>query len=88
LAWDFILRLWLAIPSRSIQSLPKPMQTARVIAGRLTGLCLFVQWVDGRLGAFDIAEAENVKVGTKIVIHLKDDCLDYADAALLESAPF
>lgn len=32
-----------------------------------------------RSGTFQIQEAEGVQLGTKIVIHLKTDCREYAD---------
>lgn len=31
-----------------------------------------------RLGSFEVAEAEGVQRGTKIVVHLKGDCYDFA----------
>lgn len=31
-----------------------------------------------RLGSYEITEAEGVQRGTKVVVHLKGDCYDYA----------
>lgn len=31
-----------------------------------------------RSGAFEIAEASGVRQGTKIVLHLKDDCKEFS----------
>ena len=31
-----------------------------------------------RLGSFEVTEAEGVQRGTKVVIHLKGECYDYA----------
>ncbi|XP_055594168.1 heat shock protein 75 kDa, mitochondrial [Uranotaenia lowii] len=37
------------------------------------------KWSSDGSGNFEIQEAENVRVGTKIVIHLKTDCREFAD---------
>lgn len=37
------------------------------------------KWTSDGSGNFEIQEAENVRVGTKIVIHLKADCREFAD---------
>jgi TNF receptor-associated protein 1 len=37
------------------------------------------------LDSYEITEADNVPVGTSIVIHLRDDCLDYANEHQVES---
>lgn len=36
-----------------------------------------------RQGAYEIGEAENVDRGTKIVIHLKGDCYDFAKEEMI-----
>ncbi|XP_055623989.1 heat shock protein 75 kDa, mitochondrial [Toxorhynchites rutilus septentrionalis] len=38
-----------------------------------------LKWTSDGSGNFEIQEAENVQVGTKIVIHLKTDCREFAD---------
>ncbi|KAI9593772.1 heat shock protein Hsp90 family protein [Syncephalis fuscata] len=45
-------------------------------------------WTSDGLGAYTIAEADNVDVGTKIVIDLRDQCLEFADRAKVESIVF
>ncbi|XP_063710038.1 heat shock protein 75 kDa, mitochondrial [Culicoides brevitarsis] len=37
------------------------------------------KWSSDGSGSYEIVEADNVAVGTKIVIHLKADCREYAD---------
>lgn len=37
------------------------------------------KWTSDGSGNFEIQEAENVQVGTKIVIHLKADCREFSD---------
>ncbi|XP_038106204.1 heat shock protein 75 kDa, mitochondrial [Culex quinquefasciatus] len=37
------------------------------------------KWTSDGSGNFEIQEAENVRVGTKIVIHLKADCREFSD---------
>lgn len=37
------------------------------------------RWVSDGSGNYEISEAEGVQIGTKIVIHLKADCREYAD---------
>ncbi|KAF9431448.1 TNF receptor-associated protein 1, mitochondrial [Entomortierella beljakovae] len=41
-------------------------------------------WTSDGSGSYEIAEAENVAVGTKIVITLRDDCKEYATEALID----
>lgn len=41
-------------------------------------------WTSDGLGAYDIQEAENVDIGTKIVVHLKNDCLKFAEHKSVE----
>ncbi|XP_070554261.1 heat shock protein 75 kDa, mitochondrial-like [Ptychodera flava] len=36
------------------------------------------RWISDGTGSFEIAEAENVQPGTKIVVHLKKDCWKYS----------
>lgn len=36
------------------------------------------KWTSDGLGSYELSEAENVQRGTKIVIHLKGECYDYA----------
>uniref|UniRef100_A0A182THM4 Heat shock protein 75 kDa, mitochondrial n=1 Tax=Anopheles melas TaxID=34690 RepID=A0A182THM4_9DIPT len=38
-----------------------------------------LKWSSDGSGTFEIQEAENVAIGTKIVIHLKADCREFAD---------
>ena len=40
-------------------------------------------WTSTGLGEYEVAEAENVKVGTKIIIHLKEEDLQFADPDLV-----
>ncbi|KAG0223553.1 TNF receptor-associated protein 1, mitochondrial [Actinomortierella wolfii] len=42
-------------------------------------------WTSDGSGSYEIAEAENVDVGTKIVIKLRDDCKEYAKEAVIEN---
>jgi TNF receptor-associated protein 1 len=37
------------------------------------------RWASDGTGSFEIQECEDVDVGTKIVIHLKPECREYAD---------
>ncbi|XP_005391380.1 PREDICTED: heat shock protein 75 kDa, mitochondrial isoform X2 [Chinchilla lanigera] len=39
------------------------------------------QWLSDGSGVFEIAEASGVRTGTKIVIHLKPDCREFANEA-------
>ncbi|KAF9103402.1 TNF receptor-associated protein 1, mitochondrial [Mortierella sp. AM989] len=41
-------------------------------------------WTSDGSGSYEIAEAENVAVGTKIVITLRDDCKEYAKEELID----
>ncbi|KAI8600341.1 ribosomal protein S5 domain 2-type protein, partial [Dissophora ornata] len=41
-------------------------------------------WTSDGSGSYEIAEAENVAIGTKIVITLRDDCKEYAQEARVE----
>jgi TNF receptor-associated protein 1 len=41
-------------------------------------------WTSDGLGTYSIAEAENVDVGTKIVIELRDNCTEFADKKRIE----
>ncbi|KAF9306649.1 TNF receptor-associated protein 1, mitochondrial [Mortierella antarctica] len=41
-------------------------------------------WTSDGSGSYEIAEAENVAVGTKIVITLRDECKEYAKEAVIE----
>ncbi|KAI8052530.1 heat shock protein 75 kDa, mitochondrial-like protein [Syncephalis plumigaleata] len=45
-------------------------------------------WTSDGLGAYTIAEADNVDIGTKIVVDLRDQCLEFADRAKIESIVF
>ncbi|XP_058055092.1 heat shock protein 75 kDa, mitochondrial [Anopheles bellator] len=38
-----------------------------------------LKWSSDGSGTFEVQEAENVAIGTKIVIHLKADCREFAD---------
>ncbi|KAG0303257.1 TNF receptor-associated protein 1, mitochondrial [Dissophora globulifera] len=42
-------------------------------------------WTSDGSGSYEIAEAENVAVGTKIVITLRDECKEYAKEAVVET---
>ncbi|KAG0255378.1 TNF receptor-associated protein 1, mitochondrial [Mortierella polycephala] len=42
-------------------------------------------WTSDGSGSYEIAEAENVAVGTKIVISLRDECKEYAKEAVIEA---
>ncbi|KAF9921974.1 TNF receptor-associated protein 1, mitochondrial [Linnemannia zychae] len=41
-------------------------------------------WTSDGTGSYEIAEAENVAVGTKIVITLRDECKEYANEGVIE----
>ncbi|KAG0209949.1 TNF receptor-associated protein 1, mitochondrial [Mortierella sp. GBA30] len=41
-------------------------------------------WTSDGSGSYEIAEAENVAVGTKIVISLRDECKEYAKESVIE----
>ncbi|KAF9396597.1 TNF receptor-associated protein 1, mitochondrial [Podila verticillata] len=41
-------------------------------------------WTSDGSGSYEIAEAENVAIGTKIVITLRDECKEYANEAVVE----
>ncbi|KAG0237383.1 Hsp90 protein-domain-containing protein [Mortierella sp. GBAus27b] len=41
-------------------------------------------WTSDGSGSYEIAEAENVVVGTKIVITLRDECKEYANESVIE----
>ncbi|KAF9987913.1 TNF receptor-associated protein 1, mitochondrial, partial [Modicella reniformis] len=41
-------------------------------------------WTSDGSGSYEIAEAENVAVGTKIVVTLRDDCKEYAKESVIE----
>ncbi|KAF9401163.1 TNF receptor-associated protein 1, mitochondrial [Mortierella sp. AD011] len=41
-------------------------------------------WTSDGSGSYEIAEAENVAIGTKIVITLRDDCKDFAKEGTIE----
>jgi TNF receptor-associated protein 1 len=43
-------------------------------------------WLSGGDGTYQISEAEGVDVGTKIILHLRDDCADFATAERVRSA--
>ena len=43
---------------------------------------------DFSLGAYDIAEAEGVQRGTKIVVHLRGDCYNYAKEDIIKGKHF
>ncbi|KAG3259098.1 heat shock protein 75 kDa, mitochondrial [Ictidomys tridecemlineatus] len=42
------------------------------------------QWLSDGSGVFEIAEASGVRTGTKIVIHLKSDCREFASEARVQ----
>lgn len=43
------------------------------------------KWSTDGSGTYEIDEVDNVDVGTKIVIHLKTDCREYADEERVKS---
>lgn len=42
------------------------------------------QWLSDGSGVFEIAEASGVRPGTKIIIHLKSDCKDFANESRVQ----
>jgi TNF receptor-associated protein 1 len=42
-------------------------------------------WVSDGTGTFEMCNADNVDRGTKIVVHLKNDCLEFADKFRVET---
>lgn len=42
-------------------------------------------WTTDGLGSYTVAEAENVAVGTKIVIELRDDCKSFGSHLTVDS---
>lgn len=44
-----------------------------------------LKWSSDGAGSFEVEEVENVDVGTKIVIHLKPECREYADEERIKS---
>lgn len=44
-----------------------------------------LRWSSDGSGTYEIQEAEGVSVGTKIVIHLKTECREYADEERIKS---
>ncbi|KAF6127882.1 TNF receptor associated protein 1 [Phyllostomus discolor] len=42
------------------------------------------QWLSDGSGVFEIAEASGVRTGTKIIIHLKSDCREFASEARVQ----
>lgn len=44
------------------------------------------QWLSDGSGVFEIAEASGVRTGTKIIIHLKSDCKEFASEARVRGA--
>lgn len=42
------------------------------------------QWLSDGSGAFEIAEASGVRTGTKIIMHLKSDCREFASEARVQ----
>lgn len=44
-----------------------------------------LRWVSDGSGSYEIQEADGVAIGTKIVIHLKPDCREYADEERIQS---
>lgn len=49
-------------------------------------LFIYEHWLYylGRSGSYDLAEAEGVQRGTKIVIHLRGECYDYSKEKLIK----
>jgi TNF receptor-associated protein 1 len=43
-----------------------------------------LKWTSDGLGSYDIAPAEGVSIGTKIVIYLKDDCLEFCNKMVVQ----
>lgn len=44
-----------------------------------------LKWSSDGSGTYEIQEAEGVQPGTKIVIHLKPECREYADEDIIRS---
>lgn len=44
-----------------------------------------LRWSSDGSGVYDIQEADGVAIGTKIVIHLKTECREYADEDRIKS---
>lgn len=44
-----------------------------------------LKWSSDGAGTFEVEEVDNVDVGTKIVIHLKPECREYADEERIKS---
>lgn len=44
-----------------------------------------LRWVSDGTGTFEIEEIDGIDVGTKIVLHLKNDCREYADEERIKS---
>lgn len=44
-----------------------------------------LRWSSDGSGVYEIQEADGVSIGTKIVIHLKTDCREYADEDRIKS---
>ena len=41
------------------------------------------RWMSDGSGTFEIAEADGVSPGTKIIVHLKKDCAEFADETVV-----
>lgn len=38
-----------------------------------------LRWVSDGTGTFEIEEADDISLGTQIILHLKSECREYAD---------
>lgn len=47
-----------------------------------------LRWISDGTGTFEIEEADNVDVGTTIILHLKNDCREYADEERIKGNSF
>lgn len=44
-----------------------------------------LRWVSDGTGSFEIEEVDDVPLGTQIILHLKNDCREYADDERVKS---
>lgn len=44
-----------------------------------------LRWTSDGTGTYDIEEVDDAEIGTKIIIHLKPECREYADETRIQS---
>lgn len=44
-----------------------------------------LRWVSDGTGSFEIEEADDIPLGTQIILHLKSDCREFADEERVKS---